>query len=140
ELTDQTRYAEQPCEHQHAARNESHVLTGNRQEVVEARGAEPIIGFVRKSTVLAKDDAFHYRRAISGQPSRDGALQLSSQGVRNAAKPPAPAHDPPAVDEEDHVHALTPQPRPLVKPVLGSARGRHADERIQDGALRRPPP
>ena len=108
--------------------------------MIEARGAEPILGFVRKSTVLAEDDAFHYRGAISGQPSRDGALQLSSQGVRNAAEPPAPAYDPPAVDEEDHVHALTPQPRPFVEPVLRSARGRHADERSQDGALRRRPP
>jgi hypothetical protein len=38
------------------------------------------------------------------------------------------------------VHALTPEPRSFVEPVLRSARGRHADERIQEGALRRRPP
>ena len=89
-------------------RDKSHVLTRDRQEVIETRGAEAILGFVRQPTVLAEDDAFQLSPRGFRSAPRDGALQLSSQGVRNAAEPPAPAYDPPAVDEEDHVHALTP--------------------------------
>ena len=114
-------------------------MSRDRQEVIKPGGAEATSQLVREPAVFAEDDALEHGRAIATQPSRNGALQLSSQGVGNATEPAAAPDDLPAVDEEDDVHAVTSKPRPFVEPVLRSARGRHSDERFQDRALRGSP-
>jgi hypothetical protein len=91
QLTDKTRYAEQPHEQQGAAGDKCHVLSRDRQEVVEPGGTEATPQLVRQPTVLTQDDALHHGRVIPGQTSRDGNLQPPSQGVGDAADAAAPA-------------------------------------------------
>ena len=137
ELADPPVHAEQPGEHEHAPCDQDHVLSRDREQVVEPRSAEVLPQVVGERLVVAEDDPFEDRAPLSRETGCDGARQPAAQGVGDSAEAAAPADERPVVDVEDDVDAVPAQPGALVEAVVGPARQPDDGKHLEGGALRR---
>ena len=105
--------------------------------MVEPGAAEARLQVVVETGVVTEHHPFEDRAPFSRETGCRGAAEPGPQSVGDTAEPAAAADDVPLVDVQDHVHALPPQPRPLVEAVVRPARQLDDREQAQDRALRR---
>ena len=118
DLAEPARKAEQPREHDRARGDECHVLSGNREQVIEARGAEAVAQLLRERLLVAEDDAFDHAAALAVKAGRDRRREPRAQPVGDAREPAAVADQPPAIRAQDDMHAVAREPGAFVEPVL----------------------
>ena len=128
---------QEPAEPVDAGREKCDVLPRDGQQVVEARSAEVVLDVVRQALVLAEDDAEHDAATdASGSPG-DAGLDPVADVIAEAGDTPSATALAPARRLEHDVDALPLEPCLLVEAVLGGARLRDPDGRLQDGSTRR---
>src|SRR5581483_2861603 len=96
-LAEPSRQAEQPHEQQHAPGDERDVLSGDGEQVIEARGAEALPELVREALVVSEHDALENRASLARHSPSDRGSQPRSQPVADPADAAAAADDAPAV-------------------------------------------
>src|SRR5438552_2094480 len=67
----------------------------------------------------------------------DGRAEPSAQAIGKPAEPASVADDPPRIETQHHVYAMTLQPLPLVESVFRRAGAVKATDPVQDRSLRR---
>ena len=92
------------------------VLAGNRQEVVEAGGAEVVAELLVEPLVLSEHDTGDDSAPLTVQPGGEGASDASPQCVREPSDPAPVADDAVATRTEHDVDALSLQIGSLVEP------------------------
>ena len=138
-FADEPRKAEQPRERERAARDQSHVLAGDGQQVIEPGGAEAVAQVVGQSLVFAENDALDHAAPLSAQAERGRPAEPQVQPVGESGRPSAASDRAPAIAVKDDVDSLPSQPRAFVEAVHGTARQREAAQHGERRTLRRRP-
>ena len=129
--------ADQPDQRERARGYERHVLAGDGEQVVEARGPESLPQVWRERLFVAEHDALDHTAALAVEPRCDRPGEQRSQLVGDAAEAAPVADELPAVCSEHDVDALVPEPGALVEAVCFRPRQANGRDRLEHGALRR---